>query len=95
MDVPPAEHPAWGDVVAGKVKVRLDFFAGKILLGWLLLKVESEPSDDMIQACVLDLHHLFAQNADLPCVQHDLEQIFGEVSSERMHARRGRGTDED
>lgn len=95
MDVPTPGHPAWAEIVRGNQKYKLDFFAGKILLGWLILKVESEPTDSMVESCVGELHNLFTQNAALPCVQHDLEQIFGEVSSERMHVRRGRSTDED
>jgi hypothetical protein len=86
VDVPPPDDPAWNDLVTGKVKHHLDFFAGKLLLGWLILKVESDPSSGMVQMCRRTLQNLFAQNAELPCVQHDLEKIFGEVPSDR-HAR--------
>ncbi|MEW6406401.1 MAG: hypothetical protein AB1649_31845 [Chloroflexota bacterium] len=77
MDVPAIDHPAWKDIVTGKAKYQLDFLAAKILLGWLMLKVKSDPSPSMIETCGQALHNLFAQNPDLPCVQHDLEQIFG------------------
>jgi hypothetical protein len=77
MDVPPVNHPAWNDIVTGKAKYQLDFLAAKILLGWLMLKIKSDPSPGMVETCRHALHNLFAQNADLPCVQHDLEQIFG------------------
>jgi len=95
MDVPPPDHPAWADVVTGNQKFKLDFFAGKILLGWLILKVENEPTPSMVESSVKALHNLFAQNADLPCVQHDLAQIFGEVTGERVHARGRSGQAED
>jgi hypothetical protein len=77
MEVPPADHPAWKGILTGQVRYQLDFFAAKILLGWLLLKVDSDPSPEMIDSSVQALHHLFAQNAQLPCVQHDLAEIFG------------------
>jgi hypothetical protein len=82
MEVPPAEHPAWKDVLTGRVRYQLDFFAAKILLGWLLLKVDSDPSDEMIADCAQALHHLFAQNAQLPCVRHDLREIFGPAATQ-------------
>jgi hypothetical protein len=77
MEVPPADDPAWKDILTGRVRHRLDFFAAKILLGWLLLKVASDPSDDVLVSSAHALQHLFAQNAALPCVQRDLAEIFG------------------
>lgn len=81
MEVPPADHPAWTEILTGRVRYNLDFFAAKILLGWLLLKVDSDPSPRMVEECAQALHHLFAQNAQLPCVQHDLGEIFGSSPS--------------
>lgn len=99
MDVPPADDPAWRDILTGRVRYQLDFFAAKILLGWLLLKVESDPSEKMIADSARVLQNLFAQNAQLPCVQHDLVAIFGgttllgsgkEASDERLPVQCGR-----
>lgn len=94
MDVPPLDDTAWNDLVTGRVKYRLDFFAGKIMLGWLILKVESDPSPEMVRICRATLHNLFAQNVELPCVQHDLKEIFGEVDRDR-HVRGQRSAGED
>lgn len=77
MDLPPPDDPAWDDLIRGDARHELDFFAGKIMLGWLNLKVESDPSPEMMQICRTTLHDLFAQNLELPCVQHDLKEIFG------------------
>lgn len=77
MEVPPATDPEWRDILTGKVRHQLDFFAAKILLGWLLLKVENDPSEEVVAESAAALHHLFAQNARLPCVQHDLGVMFG------------------
>ncbi len=100
MEVPPAADPAWKDILTGKVRYQLDFFAAKILLGWLLLKVDSDRSDGTLAGSARELQNLFARNVQLPCVQHDLATIFGETthlgsvkeaSDERLHAqRRGR-----
>jgi hypothetical protein len=83
VDVPPADDPAWRDILSGRVRYQLDFFAAKILLGWLLLKVESDPGEEVLAESARALHHLFAQNAQLPCVQHDLDEIFGPATRRR------------
>jgi hypothetical protein len=75
VDVPPVHDPVWRQVLVGGVRYQLDFFAAKILLGWLLLKVDNDPGEQMLAECVRTLHDLFAQNAHLPCVQHDLAEI--------------------
>ncbi len=77
MDVPSAENLVWHDIVTGKVKYPLEFLAAKIMLGRLLLKVKNDSSPSMIAQCGQQLYNLYAQNADLPCVQRDLEKIFG------------------
>jgi hypothetical protein len=83
MDVPSADHPVWRQLLTAGVRYHLDFFAAKILLGWLLLKVDSDPSEEMIVDCARTLHHLFAQNAHLPCVQHDLAEILGPAPAQQ------------
>lgn len=77
MNVPSAENVVWTDIVTGKVKYPLEFLAAKIMLGRLILKVKNDPSGSMAVKCSQDLHNLYAQNADLPCVQRDLQKIFG------------------
>lgn len=76
MDVPPASHPAWRALLTRQVAHDLDFLAAKILLGWLMLKVADDPSPEQLDECAGTLQHLFAQNAELPCVQHDLALVF-------------------
>lgn len=84
MEVPPADHPGWRGILTGEVRYQLEFFAAKILLGWLLLKVASDPSEAVLADSVQALQNLFAQNAALPCVQHDLAEIFGETGPESV-----------
>ena len=81
MDVPPADDPVWRRLLTARVRYPLDFFAAKILLGWLLLKVDSDPSEQMLAECVGTLQHLFARNAELPCVQHDLAEILKDAGT--------------
>ncbi len=75
MDVPSAEGLVWHDIVTGKVKYPLEFLAAKIMLGHLLLKVKNDSSQSMIARCSHQLYSLYAQNADLPCVQRDLKDF--------------------
>ena len=79
MDVPSVESPVWNDIVSGKVKYQLDFLAAKIMLGRLMLKVRNNSSPENLAKCGQELHNLYDQNVDLPCVQRDLVRIFGGV----------------
>ncbi len=86
MDVPPVTNPAWRDIVSGKVKYQFDFLATKMILGWLTTQVKNNPSPRTIQKCAEELHNVFARNANLLVVQHDLRQIFkSDVSSGCMN----------
>ncbi|MEW6404649.1 MAG: hypothetical protein AB1649_22865, partial [Chloroflexota bacterium] len=77
MDVPPISHPAWSNLVSGKLKLQFEFLATKFLLGFLTLKVKDDPSPAKIQKCAQELRDVFVRNADLFCVQKDLVQVFG------------------
>ncbi|MBI5033894.1 MAG: hypothetical protein HZB51_25525 [Chloroflexi bacterium] len=77
MDVPSKENPVWNDIISCKVKYPLDFLAAKIMLGRLILKVRNDPSLENLAKCGRELHNLYDQNVDLPCVQRDLARIFG------------------
>jgi hypothetical protein len=86
MDVPPISHPAWSDIVSGKVKYQFDCLAVKMVLGWLTAQVKNTPSSRTIQRCAEELHNVFARNANLPSAQRDLRKIFtGEESSGCMN----------
>ncbi len=77
MDVPAVQNPVWNDIVSGKVKYQLDFLAAKIMLGRLMLKVRNDASLENLAKCAQEHHNLYYQNRDLPCVQRDLQRIFG------------------
>jgi len=78
MEVPPVSHPAWRDIVSDKTRYQYEFLATKLVLGYLTTQVIRDPSPGTIQRCIGELHNIFARNADLPSVQHDLRQIFKE-----------------
>lgn len=76
MNVPPASHPIWSDIVSGKVIPDFDFLAAKILVGTISRKMVKDQSATNLGKCARELREIFAQNADLPKVQKDLEKIF-------------------
>jgi hypothetical protein len=77
MDVPPASHPVWKNIVSGKERHQFEFLATNLLLGYLALQVKRNSSPEIIQKCAQELHDIFARNADLVSVEHDLIKIFG------------------
>jgi hypothetical protein len=77
MDVPPVSHPAWKNVVSGKVRHQFEFLATNLLLGYLALQVKRDSSPEIVQKCAQELHDIFVRNADLTSVQGDLMKVFG------------------
>jgi hypothetical protein len=77
MDVPPVSHPAWKNIVSGKVQHQFEFLAIKFLLGYLTLQVKRDSSPQIVQKCAQELHDIFVRNVDLISVQRDLTKIFG------------------
>jgi hypothetical protein len=77
MDVPPVSHPAWKNIVSGKVRHQFEFLATNLLLGYLSLQVKRDPSPAVVQKCAQELHDIFVRNGDLTSVQRDLTKIFG------------------
>ena len=80
MDVPPVSHPAWKNIVSGKVRHQFEFLATNLLLGYLALQVKRDPSPEIVQKCAQEIHDIFVRNADLVSVQRDLIKIFGKDS---------------
>jgi hypothetical protein len=86
MEVPPISHPAWHDVVTGKTRYQFEFLGVKLLLGYLSTQLRPGSSPEAIRRGVIDLHNVFARNADLASVQNDLRRIFkGDVLSGSMN----------
>jgi len=77
MDVPGAEHEMWREIVASRKRFHLKYLATQILLGRLVRSVRDDPTPDNISANALQLHRMFAHNANVPSVQDDLMTIFG------------------
>src|SRR6266545_4175204 len=65
MDVPPVSHPAWKNIVSGKVRHQFEFLASNLLLGYLALQVKRASSPETVQKCAQELHDIFVRNADL------------------------------
>jgi hypothetical protein len=77
MNIPAATHPAWMDVITGKVQHQFEFFAAKMCIQRLILNVKQDPSPATINKCVTELRDIFLINSNLPKVKNDLEKIFG------------------
>src|SRR6266496_1485457 len=77
MDVPPASHPAWKNIVLGKDQHQFEFLATKFMLGYLTLQVKRDSSSQIVQKCAQELHDIFVRNVDLISVQRDLIKIYG------------------
>jgi len=76
MDVPNMSKKGWADIVTGKKTCPLNFFAAKILMGRLLASVHDNPTPSNINACIDQIHNLYAKNIGSPSVQEDLQEIF-------------------
>lgn len=77
MQVPPAAHPAWSDVLTGKNRYQPSFLAARMLVvrsRMELVKTGNRP--ETIRKYAIELRELFAQNAESPSVQQDLPRIF-------------------
>ena len=86
MEIPPISHPAWRDIVTGKVQHQFEFLGVKFYLGHLSSQIRWNSSAETIQKGIIDLHNVFARNADLPSVQRDLRKIFqGDILSGCMN----------
>jgi hypothetical protein len=77
MEVPPISHLIWHDIVTGKAQYQFEFLGAKLLLGYITSQAGWNYSPETIQQSIIDLHNVFARNADLPSVQSDLKRIFG------------------
>ncbi len=77
MQVPPAAHPAWSDLVTGKSGHQPAFLAARILLMRSRMTLANATNQsEAVRKCTAELRELFAQNADCPSVQQDLAKIF-------------------
>ena len=78
MQVPPATHPAWTDLLTGKNTHQPAFLAARMLVVRSRMElVKSGDKPETVRKYAAELRELFAQNADSPSVQQDLAKIFG------------------
>ncbi len=74
MDLPPANHKIWGDIITGKVKFDFECLALQILLGRLQVQVSNERLSTYAGAIML--RNFFEKNWNLPSAQKDLLKIL-------------------
>jgi hypothetical protein len=76
IPVPPASHPGWSELVAGRKKPALAYLAAKIFIGRKSVQLQGA-APEAVRAAAVELRELFAQNAECRSVQQDLQTIFG------------------
>ncbi len=77
MQVPPAEHPAWLDIITGRRRPSLSNFAARVFVGRWDIQLRREPRPELMRAAAFQLRELFVENAPCRTVQDDLKNIFG------------------
>ena len=78
MVVPSNTRQEWKDILTGKKQFNFEFLAARMTIGRLQLTLKNDSSLSNLQQCATELHEVFVKNINLPKVQRDLTQIFGE-----------------
>ncbi len=77
MQIPPAAHPTWADLVTGKVKFEPSFLAARMFIVRVRMEVgKAGAKPELIRKHATGLRDLFAQNADCASVQQDVAKVF-------------------
>jgi hypothetical protein len=77
MQVPPATHPAWPALLAGKARCEPTFLAARMLIVRCRMELVKGSGPDKAKKFVAELRELYASNADCASAQQDLARIFG------------------
>lgn len=75
MTLPGPNHPNWQKIIAGEISPQIDFLGTKIILS--RLNVQYHNDNGSLRETILELKSFFDQNASVPKVQSDIENIFG------------------
>ncbi len=76
MQLPSKQHQKWQKIIKGEVRHDIKFLPAKLLLGNLLPFVKKYYSEIDINFAAGRLYSLYANNLNIPSVQHDLGIIF-------------------
>ncbi|OFX22907.1 MAG: hypothetical protein A2V77_20955 [Anaeromyxobacter sp. RBG_16_69_14] len=84
VQVPPANHPKWIELVTGKTPFRPSFVLARMFLASTRMEIgRSGANPKLIRQYAAKLHELFAENSDSPSVRQDLARIMKvEISSD-------------
>jgi hypothetical protein len=75
MNLPPASHPTWSEIVTGKKKVVFELLAARMLLTRLRMNLARDKSPEAVAQCATQLREIFLQNGALPGAKRDLEKL--------------------
>ena len=71
--LPTYQDPIWRQVVLSKEQYNFDFFALKVLMGRIKMRLEFEKGDDVVDECVDELYKFACQYPDF--VEADLTLV--------------------
>jgi predicted regulator of Ras-like GTPase activity (Roadblock/LC7/MglB family) len=81
MQVPPADHPKWIELVTGKMPFRPSFLLARMFLASARTEVgRSGANPKLIQQYAAKLHELFVENTDSANVRQDLARLKIKIS---------------
>ena len=81
MQVPPADHPKWIELVTGKMPFRPSFLLARMFLASARTEVgRSGANPKLIQQYAAKLHELFVENTDSASVRQDLARLKIKIS---------------
>jgi predicted regulator of Ras-like GTPase activity (Roadblock/LC7/MglB family) len=77
MQIPPADHPRWAELVTGKVPFKPSFLAARMFLASARMEVGKRGANpELIKKYAAGLRDMFAENADSSNVRQDLAKVF-------------------
>ena len=75
--IPPAAHPAWSDILTGKLSYQPTFLGARVLVMRFRVNSAAKADTEAIRAFSAELRQLYEQNRESPSVRQDLAKIFG------------------
>lgn len=79
MQIPPSGHPAWRDLLTGRLAYQPSFLGARVLVMRFRVNTNGGKKGDAetTRVYVEELRELFQQNREVPSVQQDLSKLFG------------------
>jgi hypothetical protein len=77
MQVPPATHPSWSDLLTGKKAQQPAFMAARMFIVRCRMELtKNKFNADEVRKSAAQLRDLYVKNADCPSVKQDLATLL-------------------